>query len=112
MSASPNITITPEQIVKTMSIPELMTPERLEFARALSQQLARDPDLMAGIERFLKANGLELERMDVVSSQLESFGWLRDEETLKAMPTPQQAAAAAAAGAAALAAGAAAAVPV
>jgi hypothetical protein len=101
--------ISPEQILKAMSMPATMTRERLAFAQNLSNQLASDPELMAGIARILQANGVELKRLDFASERLESFGWARD-ESLKAMPSPQQAAAAAAAGVAAMAAGAAAAV--
>jgi hypothetical protein len=103
-------TITPDQILKVMSMPDVMTPERLAFARDLSSQLASDPELLASIGRILQANASAVKRMDFASEQLETFGWARDDETLKAMPSPQQAAAAAAAGVAAMAAGAAAAV--
>lgn len=90
----------PEQIVEILaSSSELLTPERLEIAKRLSREFMRDPALMQTIERTLRANGADLNRVMPKREELASFGWT--DEAL-ALPSPKQAAAAAAAGAAAM----------
>jgi hypothetical protein len=89
----------PDQILDLLASRRLLNPERLEAARDLSRQLARDPELLASIERMIQTNAEVVNRFMPTREELRNVGF--DDPEL-GMPSPKQAAAAAAAGAAAL----------
>jgi hypothetical protein len=94
----------PEDILDLMVQRRVLTPERLEIARGLSRQLARDPEMLASIERMLRANAVDINRY--LPNRDDAGAVLFDQETMgegdEASITPKQTAAAAAAGAAAM----------
>jgi len=82
---------------------EFLTPERVAVVQELSHKLARDPELLASIERMLRENGVDLDRMMPEPAHLASFGWT--DSDLARLPSPKQAAAAVGAAVAAVAGG-------
>src|SRR5262245_61916004 len=96
---TPRRVLPPELILNIMSSSDLLTPERMEIAKQISDRLARDPELLASIERTMQAHGVVLNRLGRQPEELASFGW---GEAIPPQITPRQAAAAAAAGAAAM----------
>jgi len=82
---------------------EFLTPERVAVVQELSHKLARDPELLASIERMIRENGVDLDRMMPEPAHLASFGWT--DSDLARLPSPKQAAAAVGAAVAAVAGG-------
>jgi len=91
----------PERMAQLTSL-AFLNPQRLQLVKQLSLTLARDPELLASVERMLEANGASLESMTPQPSVLASFGWSEEEVDL---PSPKQAAAAVGAAVAAIAGG-------
>jgi hypothetical protein len=91
----------PERLAQFTSL-NFLSPQRIELVKQLSLTLARDPELLASVERMLEANGASLERLTPRPSELASFGWSEDQVDL---PSPKQAAAAVGAAVAAVAGG-------
>ena len=91
----------PEQIIRLMSSPQFLSPERAALVKQVSQRLARDPEFLNTMQRALEAQGADFDRLAPTPRQLETFGWPKGEADLV---SAKHAAAAAAAGAAALAA--------
>jgi hypothetical protein len=102
--SEPQLPLEPEDILDLMAQRRVLTPERLEIARGLSRQLARDPEMLASIERMLRANAVDINRY--LPNPDDAGAVLFDDQTLgdgdELSITPKQTAAAAAAGAAAM----------
>lgn len=76
----PSMIMSPELFQKWMSFavsPEILTPERLELLKTMSDDLARDPAFLKRIERMLADYGDEIYRISPSDADLAKggFGW-------------------------------------
>jgi len=85
--------------------PDFLTPERVALIRKISQEMARDPAILATMERLMRDYADDIRRVTPTEQELQSFGLTGLRGTGDAAVAPVAAAAAVAPGAAALAAG-------
>jgi hypothetical protein len=80
MVSGPSDIMSPEEFQRWMSFavsPEILTPERLELLKEMSDDLARDPAFLRMIERMLGVYGDDIYRISPTDADLAKggFGW-------------------------------------
>lgn len=104
----PTTIMSPEAFAEWMPVavsPQILTPERFELLKRMSEEFARNPAFLKQIEQVLADYGDEIYRISPSQAELEAvkFGWTQSANT-EALVPPAAAAAALAPAAAALAA--------